>query len=156
MRTILIAAIACSLAGAHNTLQAQAPTRPNPNQQVAAIGEIRGKVLDAEGKTPIAMASVAVWTKVNPMLVAGAMTRPDGSFRIEGLTPGSYTVKIAMIGYDAHTSAELVIAAGAPRVVAGDIALARSPIKMASIEVNAERAVVIAPDRNSYRARDIA
>jgi ferric enterobactin receptor len=113
-------------------------------------------VLDAEGKTPIASASVAVWTKANPALVAGALTRPDGTFRIEGLLPGAYTVKIAMMGYDSHTTADIVIAPASPRAVIGNIGLARSPIALKSVEVNAERTVVIAPDRNTYRARDIA
>lgn len=133
--------------------QAAQPGARPPAQQ--AVGEIRGKVLDAEGKAAIGSASVAVYSKAN-QLVAGALTRQDGTFRIEGLAPGAYLVKVTMIGYDAHTSADLLIAPNAPRAQTGDIALARSPIKLTGVEVNAERAVVIAPDRNTYRARDIA
>jgi ferric enterobactin receptor len=154
MKTIVTAALAFALAGSVTSLPAQGPGRaggPPP----AAIGEIRGSVVDAEGKTPIASASVAVWTKSNA-LIAGALTRPDGTFRIEGLMPGAYTVKVSMIGYDSHTSAELAISPAAARIATGAIALARSPIALRSVEVNAERAVVIAPDRNSYRAKDIA
>jgi outer membrane receptor protein involved in Fe transport len=61
-----------------------------------------------------------------------------------------------MIGYDSHTSAELTISPDAARIAAGSIGLARSPIALRSVEVNAERAVIIAPDRNAYRVRDIA
>jgi outer membrane receptor protein involved in Fe transport len=150
MKSIVIAAFACVLAA--GTLEAQSPARGGGPP---ATGEIRGTVIDAEGKTPIASASVAVWTKDNA-LVAGSMTQQNGTFRIEGLAPGSYSVKIAMIGYDAHTAADIVIAPASPRAAIGNIALARSPIALQGLEVNAERTVVIAPDRNTYRARDIA
>src|SRR5687767_4345695 len=119
MKTILIAAFASIVAGTSGRLDAQAPGRGGAGQQAAAIGEIRGKVVDGEGKTPISAASVAVRTKANAALVAGAMTRPDGTFRIEGLMPGTYTVKISMIGFDSHTVAEVVIAPAAPRMVTG-------------------------------------
>jgi hypothetical protein len=50
--------MACVLAGSFTSLPAQAPGRGGAGQQPAAgIGEIRGTVLDAEGKTPIASAS---------------------------------------------------------------------------------------------------
>ena len=153
MKTIVIAALACVLAGSATSLAAQGRGAGQP--AAAAIGEIRGSVVDAEGKTPIASASVAIWGKGNT-LVAGALTRPDGTFRIEGLLPGAYTVKVSMIGYDSHATAELAITPAAARIATGAIALGRSPIALKSVEVNAERAVVIAPDRNAYRARDIA
>jgi ferric enterobactin receptor len=156
MKPTLIAAFACLLAGTTTTLTAQATGGRAGAPPAAAIGEIRGTVVDSDGKTPIASASVAVWTKVNPALVAGALTRPDGTFRIDGLMPGTYSVKISMMGYDAHTSADVVIAPATPRSMLGNIALAQSPIALKSVEVNAQRTVVIAPDRNSYRARDIA
>ncbi|MGH7460895.1 MAG: TonB-dependent receptor domain-containing protein [Longimicrobiales bacterium] len=155
MKTIVVAAFACMLAEG-TTLAAQAPGRAGGPPQAAAVGEIRGTVLDAEGKTPIATASVAVWTKDNATLVAGALTQQNGTFRIEGLMPNAYTLKIAMIGYDPHTVADVVITPASPRAATGNIALARSPIALQSVEVNAQRAMVIAPDRNAYRARDIA
>ncbi|MGH7469127.1 MAG: TonB-dependent receptor domain-containing protein [Longimicrobiales bacterium] len=155
MKTIVVAAFACMLTAATTALDAQAPGRAG-GAPAAASGEIRGTVLDAEGTTAIASASVAVWTKDNATLIAGTLTRQDGSFRIEGLLPGSYTLKIAMIGYDAHTIAEVIIAPAAPRAMTGNIALARSPIALQSVEVNAQQAMVMAPDRNVYRARDIA
>src|SRR5262245_55759594 len=102
MKAIVFAAFTCLLA-AGPTLHAQNPARGGgPPQQAPALGEIRGTVQDAEGKTPIVSASVAVWTKGNAALVAGTMTQQNGSFRIEGLPPGTYTVKVAMIGYDPH------------------------------------------------------
>jgi outer membrane receptor protein involved in Fe transport len=151
-----IAVLACVLAGAAS-LQAQTPARPAAGQApAAAVGEVRGTVIDGETKAPVQSGSVAVWSKADNTLVAGGMTRPDGTFRIDGLTPGTYYLKVTMIGFDTHTTGELVISPAAPRAIAGSIALVRSPIVMQGIEANAERTVVIAPDRNSYRVRDLA
>src|SRR5262245_17295920 len=153
MKLTVFAALTCLLAA--GSVEAQAPGRAG-GPPAAATGEIRGTVIDAEGKTPIVSASVAVWTKDKPALVAGTMTQQNGTFRIEGLAPGTYTVKIAMIGYDPQTAADVIIAPASPRTVMSSVALARSPIALQGVEVNAERTVVIAPDRNTYRARDIA
>jgi len=155
MRTIAVAAFTFLLAGGA-ALEAQAPVRPGGSATANAVGEIRGTVLQAEDRTPVGAASVAVWTTGNATLVAGTLTQQNGAFRIEGLPAGSYTIRIAMLGYDPVTSPEVVITAASPRIALGSIELARRPIALQGVEVNAERAVVIAPDRNAYRARDIA
>ena len=156
MKSIL-PVFACVFVVGTTPLQAQAPARPAPGQApAAAVGEVRGTVVDGETKTPVVSGSVAVWAKADNALVAGGMTRPDGTFRIDGLTPGVYYLKVTMIGFDTHTTGELTITPATPRALVGSIALVRSPIAIQGIEANAERTVVIAPDRNSYRARDLA
>jgi hypothetical protein len=116
----------------------------------------RGKVLDAETKAPLANAAIRGPEQRDAEVAAGAIAREDGSFRVDGLRPGRYYLKISSLGYDAHTSQVLEVGNTAPRVQAGSIELARAPIKLEGLDANAERAVVIAPDRNSYRARDVA
>ncbi|HEX8907180.1 MAG TPA: TonB-dependent receptor, partial [Longimicrobiaceae bacterium] len=90
-------------------------------------------------------------------LVAGAIARSDGSFRIEGLRPGVYYLKVSMMGYTAHTSGQITIAPTQPRANAGTIRLARSAVALAGITATGERqASTIAPDRNAYQARQVA
>ena len=101
-------------------------------------------------------ASVAVWSKADKALAAGAIVRQDGSFRIEGLKPGTYYVKLTMLGYATQTTPDLVITANSPRLNLGSVKLERAAIEVAGVEATAERAVVIAPDRNSYRVKDVA
>lgn len=143
-------ALLCALAGSA-TLEAQGP--PRPGQAPAAPGEVRGVVTDAESGSAIAWATVEVHR--GDALVAGAIARNDGTFRVEGLPPGRYQLRVTMIGYTTRTS-EIAIEAASPRANAGTIGLAKSAIALQSLEVRAENAVVIAPDRNSYRARDVA
>lgn len=138
----------------------QAPGRAPggaPQPPAAGPGEIRGTVVDGQSNAPVSAASVAVWSRADSTLVAGALARPDGSFRIEGLRPGAYYLKVSMMGYTAHTSAQLTISPTAPRVNAGSIRLARSAVALAGITATGERqAVAVAPDRNTYQARQVA
>jgi len=138
----------------------QAPGRPGgaPAQPPAAgPGEIRGTVVDAQGNTPVAAASVAVWSRAENALVAGALARPDGSFRIPGLKPGEYFLKVSMMGFAPLTGGTLTVAAGDPRVNAGAIRLTRTGVALAGITATGERqAVSIAPDRNTYQTRTVA
>lgn len=129
---------------------------PRGPAAVSAAGEIRGTVLDKESNTPIASASVAVWDKASHKLVAGAIVKDDGSFRIEGLRPGTYNVKITMIGYATQTSEALTISEAAPRALLGKVLLARAAIEITAVTAMAEKAAIIAPDRNSYNAKAVA
>jgi ferric enterobactin receptor len=151
MTRLLAVILIATAIGAPLNAQAGRPAQPPPS----GPGEVRGTVVDAESRAGIGAATVEVYNG-GEALVAGAIARNDGSFRIEGLAPGSYRLKITMIGYAAHTTEGLEITPTAPRVNAGQLALGRSAIVLQSVEVTAESQVVIAPDRNSYRARDVA
>ena len=157
MKSAIIGAFAGAFVAGSVSLAAQTPARPGGAQAPGSgIGEIRGVVVDTASRAPVPSASVAVWGKADSTLVAGAIARSDGTFRIEGLMPGTYYLRVTMLGYDTHTTSELTITQSAPRVIAGNIPLTRAAIALQQIDVNAERTVVIAPDRNSYRVRDIA
>jgi ferric enterobactin receptor len=148
MKTLLIAVLALGL-GAGNLQSQAAPPPP-------AGGEIRGTVVDAENNAPISSASVSVFNQTDKSLVSGAIVGPDGVFRIEGLRPGTYYLRLTMIGYATENTAPLTITPAAPRVAAGSIRLARSAVEIAAVEATADRSVVIAPDRNSYSVKAIA
>lgn len=154
-----IVVIALSLLSAAPVL-AQPGQRP-PGQAAqppaAGPGEIRGTVVDSESSTPLSAASVEVWSAADSVLVAGAIARPDGTFRIQGLRPGSYFLRVSMMGYGPERTAQLTLAPASPRANAGNIGLARRAVVLETIGVEAERpAISIAPDRNSYSTRDVA
>jgi outer membrane receptor protein involved in Fe transport len=166
MKRILAGSLALLAAAAPLHSQQTSPARPAAGQQqrapgmpqppAAGPGEIRGTVVDGQSSAPVTSASVAVWNRADSVLVAGALARPDGTFRIQGLRPGRYVLKVSMMGFSAHTSAELTIAPNAPRVNAGTIRLARSAVALAGITATGQRqAVAIAPDRNTYTTRTV-
>lgn len=60
----------------------------------APVGVIRGLILDADTKRPLAYANATV---VGTTI--GTMTQQDGSFTIQGVPPGVHVVRAMMMGY---------------------------------------------------------
>src|SRR5258708_12142663 len=61
--------------------------------------EIRGKVVSVDRGEPLARVQVAVLVEAQHEAVSTAITRKDGSFVIQGLAPGHYTLRLNAVGY---------------------------------------------------------
>ncbi|MDQ6871774.1 MAG: hypothetical protein M3037_07135, partial [Gemmatimonadota bacterium] len=82
MKRIPFVALALVL-GVAGSLQAQNPTQAKPIGPLpTANGEVVGSILDTATKEPVARASVVVRARKDSSLVTGALTGPDGAFRI--------------------------------------------------------------------------
>jgi ferric enterobactin receptor len=144
------------LAGALSPLSAQAPARSPSAPLPTANGEVRGSVVDATSATGIARASVAVRTKTGAVLVAGAIASPDGAFRVQGLRAGTYTLRVTYLGYGPQLQ-DVTLSEAAPVVNLGAIKLSRVAAVLEGVSVTEDRAAMaIEPDRNAYRAKDVA
>ncbi len=99
-------------------------------------GEISGRVYDVKSNQPLGFANVVVVGTTK-----GAMTLDDGKFKIPGLAPGTYTVKIMMMGYKAIDRPNVVVNAG--QTVTIEIALEETVVATTqTINVVGEREVV--------------
>ncbi len=159
-RTALAALALLTFAGMHR-LQAQVPApsgaRPASPQgpPPAGHGELRGSITEVESGAPVARASVAVRNAAGA-IVAGAIANDKGAFVIPGLRPGTYTARITSLGFSPKVR-EFTVTDAAPRVALGAVAMTRVAVALAGVAVTAERdAMVIEPDRTSYRAKDVA
>ena len=153
----LLLASGASAAGAQNGPPAGA--RPGiPGMQAGAQqqgGTIRGTVKDAAG-APLPAARVAVWRSADSTLVAGGVSESDGTFRIEGVRPGAYYLKITLLGYATGTVARVQVTPAAPLADAGEVKLAADAVQLEGISATAERSTVTqAVDRTVYSARDL-
>jgi outer membrane receptor protein involved in Fe transport len=136
---------------AQNAPQAR-PAGPPPSGN----GEVLGTIVDTADKAPVARASITVRTKADSTLVTGAYSNTDGSFRIQGLRPGAYYLRAVSLGFKPRNYT-FEITEAAPRANVGPVPLTRIAITLQSVQVEGERPmVVIEPDRNTYRAKDIA
>jgi len=119
-------------------------------------GEVLGAVIDSADKAPVARATIAIRSKADSALVTGALTGADGTFRLQGLRPGGYYMRLTSIGFRPK-SYTFEITDAAPRANVGPLPLTRIAVTLQSVQVEGERPlVVIEPDRNTYRAKDIA
>ena len=122
----------------------------------AAAGEVLGSIVDTATKEPVARASVAIRSRKDSSLVTGAITEANGSFRIQGLRSGDYYLRTTAIGFRPR-SYTFSITDAAPRANVGPVTLTRIAVTLQSVQVEGQApTVVIEPDRNTYRAKDVA
>ena len=105
-----------------------------PLQPLAAQDRtVQGRVRDEEGAA-VYGATVALLRGGAPVL--GSNTDRLGSFRIFGVAPGPYTVRVQGLGYS-EVSEEIVV--GPTETVELDLRLQRSALQIEGISVEAER-----------------
>jgi ferric enterobactin receptor len=157
MRRTLNAVLGFLFLATAGTAAAQGPAGPGGPPQAPPGGEVRGVIIDGAANTPIARASVAVRTKGSAALVAGAVARDDGAFRVQGLRPGTYYLRITALGYGPVSTPEFSVSPAALNSDLGSIKLEKVAIALSDVQVKAERdAMTIEPDRNTYKAKEIA
>jgi ferric enterobactin receptor len=145
-------AVLASLLGLAPPLAAQPPAQPG---QAPVSIEIRGRIVDTAG-APLPHSSVSLRPKGSTLTIAGAIAGRDGQFRIVGLRPGTFSIRVAYIGY-APVIEDLILTPDKPIVELGVAKLAPMAMALSDVEVTEERATVVTePDRNTYTAKDIA
>jgi ferric enterobactin receptor len=129
--------------------------RPAGGPTAAPPGRITGVVVRTGSGQPIGGASVAVRGASDSSLVGGGFANTEGAFKIEGLRPGRYIVRIRLIGFSPVVR-NAVVTPAASAVDLGRIELKPMVAELSAVAVTAEQSdVVVAPDRNSYSVKDM-
>jgi ferric enterobactin receptor len=160
VRRPIIAAFGLLVLSGVHVASAQNPVASPPpssqGQPPAATGEVRGKIVEAKSELPVARASISVRIKGSTTILTGAIASADGVFRLQGLRPGVYTMRTTYIGF-APAIQDVTITPATPVVNLGNIAISRVAVELSAVSVTEERATVtVEPDRNAYRAKDVA
>jgi outer membrane receptor protein involved in Fe transport len=144
------ALVASTQLSAQPPAQAQAPT---PTQ---TLFEIRGRVVSESGE-PVANGSVTVRRGTDTVFAGGTLLRADGSFVVDGLRPGRYSLRIRSMGFSPVIKSDVAVTPQQPVVNLGAITLARAVTRLEEQVVTAERdAVQLAPERNTYDVKKMA
>jgi len=155
MRRLISAVVLSALvstASAANAQQAARPAGPPPG----ANGGVTGVILDAKDSLPLARSSVTVRSRRDSSLVTGAIAGPDGLFRAPGLRPGGYYIRVTAIGHSPSVK-NFAVTDSNPIVNLGKLYLPKVAVELSAVNVVEDRnTVAIEPDRNSYRAKDVA
>jgi ferric enterobactin receptor len=121
------------------------------------VGEIHGRLVQTGSERAVTAGSVTV-RRAGPdsSFVSGALPRPDGSFHVDGLAVGRYTVRVRALGFAPFVKADVVITAAKPVVDLGTLSLTVVAASLEGQQVVAEREeVALAPDRNSYSTKNM-
>jgi ferric enterobactin receptor len=141
--------------GASHTLSAQTPAGARP--VTAGIGAILGTITDSISGRTVSTGSITVRRAGDASFAGGALPRPDGTFRVDGLVAGRYTLRIRALGFSQVIRDDIVISAGTPTVDVGIIKLKAVVATLKRQEVVAEREdIVVAPDRSSYSVKNMS
>ncbi len=134
---------------------AQAPTAPN-RTGATFPGEIRGRLVDSASHQPIGSGSVTVRRAGDSSFAGGTLPKPDGTFRVDGLAPGRYSVRVRVLGFAQLAKTDIVITMANPAVDIGTLPLLAVAAKLAGQDVTAEREEqVLSPDRNTYSTKNM-
>jgi outer membrane receptor protein involved in Fe transport len=132
--------------------QSQPPTPPAASQPSF---EIRGRIVDTSN-VALPRASITLRPKGSTVTIAGAFAGSDGSFRVTGLRPMTFSIRVAYIGY-APVIQDITLKPDTPVLDLGVAKLAPLATTLAGVTIKEERAAVtVEADRTAYRARDIA
>jgi Outer membrane protein beta-barrel family/Carboxypeptidase regulatory-like domain len=146
-RAIAVATV--TLLAIHTRVEAQ--TTPS-----STIGVITGRVIDSATNTPISAATVDVKIAGAAASAARAATGTDGSFRVEGLQPGRYSVRIRALGYTPRPLAPMEVGPSSSSIDVGTVLLNAAPVQLQSLQVTGQKQEVqLAPDRNTYIVRNM-
>ncbi|HEY0777037.1 MAG TPA: TonB-dependent receptor [Gemmatirosa sp.] len=125
-------------------------------RSAAQRGELRGRVVNAAGQAPIGTATVVVVPVGSTVAAGRTATNADGVFRLAGLRPGRYRVRVRAIGYTPRELPMLDIGAATSNVDLGTVALTAAALELQAVAVTGQQqAVQLAPDRNTYVVRDM-
>ena len=146
------------LAGSVGSIQAQTPGAPPAGAQPPApAGEVTGTIVADDNAAPVARPAVAVRNAKDSSMVTGTMGGDDGTFRVQGLRPGTYYLRVSGIGFTPKNTESFTIAPAAQVANVGSVKLARFAVSLQTVEVEGTTpTVTIEPDRNSYKAKDVA
>lgn len=102
-------------------------------------GVVKGKIIDAESKSPMEYANVAIYSKRDSSLISGGIADLQGSFQITDLPFGAYYVEAQFIGFKKTTIKDIRIIPNAQTIDLGTIELAPVSHTLGAVEVVAER-----------------
>lgn len=116
------------------------PLFSNTSPTATATSSISGIVMDEEFKEPIPYASISIKNSQNEV-VAGTVSAADGSFKIEKLEKGNYTLNFQFMGYKT-LSKEVTILNSNEEVKIGPVYLETDVSQLKDVEVVAERSTI--------------
>lgn len=105
-------------------------------------GVVTGTVLDTQTKDPIQFANVILFSGKDGSQITGAMTDSSGKFKLTGIRPGSYFLRVQIIGYAVKEVSRVSVSASETQVNLGKIYLRSTAISLPDVVAEGKRSAV--------------
>ena len=105
-------------------------------------GTISGRIVDASSNQPMEYVSVALFRATDSTLVTGAISNPEGKFKLDKISTGAYYLKISFLGFQNLQTDKIVISGKSMQNEMGDIKLAANTAELSGVSVVGERSKV--------------
>ncbi len=129
---------------------------PQNSPEVKPSGVIKGRVIDADCKKPIARATVTAHNPDTKKLITGGYTDKTGNFTLN-VNNGNYYVEVKFVGYDTAFARNININPSKQEHNCGDLTLKISAIEQKEIQVVAKReAIEVGLDRKVFNVEQDA
>jgi len=116
------------------------------NAVVAQNSSIKGTVLDNQNSAPIDYASVSLLSSIDSSVLTGTLSKKNGVFFIQNISPGKYKLKLYFVGYETRLLENIV--------VQNNQQIQLDTIKLKRTAQSLEEVLVLGKKSNSYNKID--
>jgi outer membrane cobalamin receptor len=99
------------------------------------VGRISGTVIDSITKKPMDYTSVGLYRVGGKSPLNGVLTDEKGNFKIDGVKPGTYSLKISFIGYPTKIVEPVITTASKPDNKLGNVFISPGAHALATVNV---------------------
>ena len=106
------------------------------------MGKVAGTLVDSISKKPLDYASVSIFRATGTAPINGVLTDEKGNFKLDGIHPGSYKLRITYVGYPDKFVTGVVTTDSKPDKNVGTIVVAPSAKALKGVEVTGTAALI--------------
>lgn len=104
---------------------------------------LKGIIVDTSNRNPIEAAHVLLFRKGDITPVYQAFSNTNGTFGIQNVNEGEYTLLVRLMGYDIHSRADMILKSSSSELDLGTIEMKPLEIGLAEVEVIAQKKQVV-------------
>ncbi|HVS93114.1 MAG TPA: outer membrane beta-barrel family protein [Mucilaginibacter sp.] len=106
------------------------------------VGKVSGTLIDSVTKQPLSYASVALFRATGKSPINGVLTDDKGQFKIDGVHPGDYKIRITYVGYPEKFVGGVTTTNSKPDKNMGSILVAPSAKILKGVSVTAQAPLI--------------
>jgi len=103
----------------------------------SAVAQVSGRVADTTGK-PIPLAAAVLMRSTDSAIISSATVNDTGIFRMDGVQPGKYFMRITAVGYQTYKSAVFEVSQG-QQTDLGRLVIAQTGRQLGEVVIHASK-----------------